>query len=339
MVTIRDIALKSGFSVSTVSKALNGYSDVSEETRQIIIKTARELGYVPNAQARALKTNRTFILGILFTDDQNNGLTHLYFSHVLNGFKNKAEESGYNITFINKRWGKQTITLLQNCKFRGIEGICIACIDVNDPEVQELVYGGIPLVSIDHIFKGHPCVLSNNKEDISLLIKYAYSLGHRKIAYIHGNNSSFVTQQRVKGYVETMKELGLQPRQEYMIESLYVNPSAARSATEKLLKLPDRPTCILLPDDVSAFGALDAITDAGLKIPEDISIAGYDGVLVSELMNPRLTTIKQNAAKIGEEAARLLIHTIENKKNLILEPVIVEGELIIRDSIGHVSKV
>lgn len=339
MVTIRDIALKSGFSVSTVSKALNGYSDVSEETRQIIIKTARELGYVPNAQARALKTNRTFILGILFTDDQNNGLTHLYFSHVLNGFKNKAEESGYNITFINKRWGKQTITLLQNCKFRGIEGICIACIDVNDPEVQELVYGGIPLVSIDHIFKGHPCVLSNNKEDISLLIKYAYSLGHRKIAYIHGNNSSFVTQQRVKGYVETMKELGLQPRQEYMIESLYVNPSAARSATEKLLKLPDRPTCILLPDDVSAFGALDAITDAGLKIPEDISIAGYDGVLVSELMNPRLTTIKQNAAKIGEEAARLLIHTIENKKNPILEPVIVEGELIIRDSIGHVSKV
>lgn len=339
MVTIRDIALKSGFSVSTVSKALNGYSDVSEETRQIIIKTARELGYVPNAQARALKTNRTFILGILFTDDQNNGLTHLYFSHVLNGFKNKAEESGYNITFINKRWGKQTITLLQNCKFRGIEGICIACIDVNDPEVQELVYGGIPLVSIDHIFKGHPCVLSNNKEDISLLIKYAYSLGHRKIAYIHGNNSSFVTQQRVKGYVETMKELGLQPRQEYMIESLYVNPSAARSATEKLLKLPDRPTCILLPDDVSAFGALDAITDAGLKIPEDISIAGYDGVLVSELMNPRLTTIKQNVAKIGEEAARLLIHTIENKKNPILEPVIVEGELIIRDSIGHVSKV
>lgn len=339
MVTIRDIALKSGFSVSTVSKALNGYSDVSEETRQIIIKTARELGYVPNAQARALKTNRTFILGILFTDDQNNGLTHLYFSHVLNGFKNKAEESGYNITFINKRWGKQTITLLQNCKFRGIEGICIACIDVNDPEVQELVYGGIPLVSIDHIFKGHPCALSNNKEDISLLIKYAYSLGHRKIAYIHGNNSSFVTQQRVKGYVETMKELGLQPRQEYMIESLYVNPSAARSATEKLLKLPDRPTCILLPDDVSAFGALDAITDAGLKIPEDISIAGYDGVLVSELMNPRLTTIKQNAAKIGEEAARLLIHTIENKKNPILEPVIVEGELIIRDSIGHVSKV
>lgn len=339
MVTIRDIALKSGFSVSTVSKTLNGYSDVSEETRQIIIKTARELGYVPNAQARALKTNRTFILGILFTDDQNNGLTHLYFSHVLNGFKNKAEESGYNITFINKRWGKQTITLLQNCKFRGIEGICIACIDVNDPEVQELVYGGIPLVSIDHIFKGHPCVLSNNKEDISLLIKYAYSLGHRKIAYIHGNNSSFVTQQRVKGYVETMKELGLQPRQEYMIESLYVNPSAARSATEKLLKLPDRPTCILLPDDVSAFGALDAITDAGLKIPEDISIAGYDGVLVYELMNPRLTTIKQNAAKIGEEAARLLIHTIENKKNPILEPVIVEGELIIRDSIGHVSKV
>ena len=152
MITIRDISRKCGLSVSTVSKALNGYSDVSEKTRNLIIETARELGYIPNAHARALKTNRTYNIGILFVDDQNNGLTHQFFSHVLNGIKSEAENNGYNITFINRRWGAQTITLLQNCKFRRIEGVCIACVEPDDPEVQQLAASDVPVVSIDHIF-------------------------------------------------------------------------------------------------------------------------------------------------------------------------------------------
>lgn len=338
MANIRDISLKCGYSVSTVSKALNGYSDVSEKTRQIIIKTARECGYIPNAYARALKTNRTFNLGILFIDDQNNGLTHLHFSHVLNSFKTEAEENGYNITFINKRWGDQTITLLQNCKFRGIEGVCIACVEPDDPEVIELAKSDIPVVSIDYIFPGRGCILSDNKNDMSELVRYIYSMGHRKIAYIHGNLKADVTKLRIEGYVNTLKSLGLEVKPEYMIESFYTNIQATRKATEKLLQLKDRPTCILLPDDVSSFGAMEAIEAAGLKIPDDISIAGYDGVIVSQLVSPKLTTIRQDTVRIGKEAAKLLIHNIKNPKNPRTEPVIVKGELLINQSVGPAPK-
>lgn len=335
MVSIRDISIKCGVSVSTVSKALNGYRDVSEETRRLVLKVAKELGYVPNAHARALKTNRTFTLGILFVDDQNNGLTHLYFSHVLNSFKEEAEERGYNITFIHKRWGKQTITLLQNCKFRGIEGVCIACVDPDDPEVRELAGSDVPVVSIDCIFPGCGCVLSDNRNDMAKLVSYVYSQGHRKIAYIHGTNS-YVTQQRIEGYVSTLRELGLEVRKEYMLESLYANPYSAKKATEKLLRLEDRPTCILLPDDVSAFGAMEAIREAGLKIPDDISIAGYDGVIYSNLISPKLTTVWQDTDKIGREAAKLLIYNIEHRQNPKLEPIIVRGELLTNHSVGWV---
>lgn len=334
MANIHDIALKCGFSVSTVSKALNGYSDVSDKTRQLVLETARELGYVPNANARALKTNRTFNIGVLFIDDQNNGLTHLHFSHVLNSFKSRAEKSGYNITFINNRWGKETVTLLQNCKFRGIEGVCIACVEQGDPEVQELAKSNIPIVSIDYILPNSACVLSDNKNDMQKLIRYIYSMGHRKIAYIHGTDSH-VTRERVAGYIEGMEEFGLEVKPEYMLESLYTNAYTARKATEQLLQLEDRPTCILLPDDVCSFGAIEAIQSAGLRMPEDISIAGYDGVMFSHLMTPKLTTIRQNTNKIGEQAAKLLIHNIENKKNPHLQPVVVEGELWANESVGR----
>ena len=337
MITIRDISRKCGLSVSTVSKALNGYSDVSEKTRNLIIETARELGYIPNAHARALKTNRTYNIGILFVDDQNNGLTHQFFSHVLNGIKSEAENNGYNITFINRRWGAQTITLLQNCKFRRIEGVCIACVEPDDPEVQQLAASDVPVVSIDHIFKDRGCVLSDNRNDMAELVRYVHSMCHKKIAYIHGTDS-YVTRQRIKGYVETMKELGLEVRGEYMLESLYTNPLTTRIATEKLLQLEDRPTCILLPDDVSAYGAVEAIREAGLRIPYDISIAGYDGVLFDRLMSPRLTTVRQDADRIGREAAKLLIYNIENASQPRMEPVVIKGELVIAESVGPVLK-
>jgi DNA-binding LacI/PurR family transcriptional regulator len=121
-----------------------------------------------------------------------------------------------------------------------------------------------------------------------------------------------------------------------MLESLYTNPYTTKKATEKLLQLEDRPTCILLPDDVSAFGAIEAIQEAGLKIPDDISIAGYDGVIYSRLISPRLTTVRQDTDKIGREAAKLLIYNIEHPQNPKLEPIIVKGELLTNQSVGLV---
>ena len=125
-VTIRDVAEKCGLSVSTVSKALNHYSDISEETRKRVHAIAKQIGYHPNALARALKTNRSQNLGVLFVDDFGSGLTHPFFSAVLDSFKQAAEKRGYDITFINHNVGENHMTYLEHCQYRNVDGVCLS---------------------------------------------------------------------------------------------------------------------------------------------------------------------------------------------------------------------
>ena len=140
MVSMKDIAKACGVSVATVSKALNGQKDVGEETKEKIRETAKQMGYFPNAQARALKTNRTYNLGVLFVDEARSGLTHDYFANVLDSFKRSAEGSGYDITFINScKSDANHMSYLERCQYRGFDGVVIACVDFRDPEVVELI--------------------------------------------------------------------------------------------------------------------------------------------------------------------------------------------------------
>ena len=129
MVSMKDIAKQCNVSVASVSKALNGYPDISEETRQLILKTASEMGYLPNSSARALKTKRSYNLGVLFVDEAMSGLTHDYFNHVLESFKRTAESRGYDITFTSGNLSGQHISYYDHCRYRGVDGVVIACIN------------------------------------------------------------------------------------------------------------------------------------------------------------------------------------------------------------------
>lgn len=129
MVSMKDIAKQCNVSVASVSKALNGYSDISEETRQLILKTASEMGYLPNSSARALKTRRSYNLGVLFVDEAMSGLTHDYFNHVLESFKRTAESRGYDITFTSGNLSGQHLSYYEHCRYRGVDGVVIACIN------------------------------------------------------------------------------------------------------------------------------------------------------------------------------------------------------------------
>ena len=139
MVTIKDISKECGVSPATVSKALNGYDEISPETVELVKRTARKLNYMPNAAARLLKTNRSNNIGVLFVDDTMSGLTHEFFSHVLNSVKEEAEADGYDITFISNNIGRQKMSFLQHCKYRNCDGVVIASVDFQNPEVLELV--------------------------------------------------------------------------------------------------------------------------------------------------------------------------------------------------------
>lgn len=327
MVSMKDISIVCGVSVATVSKALNNHKDIGEETKEHIRKVAKEMGYFPNSAAKALKTNRTNNIGVLFVDDAQSGLTHDYFSYVLDSFKRTAEQQGYDITFINGcKTRANTMSYLEHARYRGFDGVVIACIDFNDPEVLELVKSDIPVVTIDHLFNNRISIISDNVKGMRDLLTYVYNKGHRKIAYIHGADSA-VTQSRLSSFYKTAEELDLIIPDEYVKEAAYRSTKASYCATLELLDLENPPTCILYPDDFASFGGINAIKERGMCIPEDISIVGYDGIRVGRHLEPQLTTLRQDTEQIGAKAAEELINLIERPRTTLMQPVVVEGEV------------
>ena len=276
-----------------------------------------------------MKGGRSYNLGVLFSDDSQSGLTHPFFSGVLESFKKEAEAAGYDITFISHRMGAGRVTYLDHCRYREVDGICVACIDFQDEEVLHLIQSDIPLVTIDCIFEDRPWVCSDNADGIRQLLEYIFTQGHRRIAYIHGPHSA-VTDVRLAAFHEKAEQLGLHFPPGYIDECEYTNPASAYEAAKRILALPQRPTCILICDDFSSTGVMRAAREAGLRVPEDISLAGYDGVDYIQMLSPRLTTIYQDGPRIGREAAQALIALVEtaNAQCRSVPCTLIRGETI-----------
>lgn len=324
MAKISDIAEKLGLSNATVSKALNGSKEISQATQKLVKDTAREMGYVPSSFARTLKMHRSFTIGVLFVDKTESGLRHEYFSSILNSVKVAAEAKGYDLTFINS--GNYTglkPSYLQHVKSRGIDGVVIASVDFFDPSVAELAYSGLPVVTIDHTFEGCSAIMSDNEDGTYELVKYAYQQGHRKIAFIHGEETS-VTHKRIAGYLRAVRELGLTPNNEYLLDARYHDPDSVRLAFKELASLKEKPTCVLCPDDISALALLSSKNATYAK---GISIAGYDGISLSRMIEPSLTTYCQDSDKIGRLAVEELISRIEEPKLFVPKTIKVKGFL------------
>ncbi len=326
-VSLKDISKACGVSIATVSKALGDRSDISAETKKKVRKVAGDMGYYPNSAAQSLKTHRTNNLGVLFVDEAQSGLTHDYFAHVLDSFKRTAESNGYDITFINSNPdGMNGMSYLSHALYRGFDGVVIACVDFYDPKVEELVRSSLPVVTIDHVYDNHISIVSDNIGGMHDLLTYCYEQGHRKIAYIHGADSS-VTKNRLSSFYKTAQDLGLKIPDKYILEADYRNITKALDCTNQLLDLDDPPTCILYPDDYACIGGMTAIHTRGLQIPQDISIAGYDGITIDQLLDPKLTTLVQDTEMLGQLAAEKLIGLINEPKTALIERFMIEGHI------------
>ena len=336
MVTIKDISKRCGFSTSTVSKALNNSLEIGQETTAIIRKTALEMGYLPNTAARSLKTNRSNNLGVLFIDEMQSGLSHEYFSAVINSFKVEAERLGYDITFISHNIGNMQMSYYDHSVYRKCDGVVIACVDFSDPAVVELIHSEIPTVTIDHIFNDCTAILSDNLTGAKDLVHHIYEYGHRKIAFIHGENTS-VTKRRLAGFHKACDALGIKVPDEYIKAARYHDPRSSGLATRELLNLPDPPTCIMYPDDFSFIGGMNEIEKHSLTIPDDISVVGYDGIYLSQVLRPKLSTFKQNTDALGKEAAAHLVEAIVDKKTYLPKQIWIAGELWIGDSVKKLN--
>lgn len=338
MVSMKDIAMVCGVSVATVSKALNDQSDIGKETKKRIRQAAEEMGYSPNTAAKMLKTNRSYNIGVLFNHEDYSGLTHDYYAFVLDSLKRTVEEKGYDITFVNTSKGRAKATsYLEHCRSRGFDGVAIVCTDFYSPEILQLVGGGIPVVTLDHLFNNVSAVMSNNVKGMHDLLTYIYKKGHRRVAYIHGLDSA-VTQSRLSSFYRTAAQLGMTIPDEYIRESPYRDTKGACAETKKLLALQEPPTCIVYPDDFSAFGGYNALQELGLRVPDDISIAGYDGIRIARHIEPTLTTLRQDTEELGRLVGEKLVSLIEYPKTTLVETLVVEGHVFEGNSVKECEK-
>lgn len=317
-VTINDVISHSGVEEMIVQQLLNaGVGEVSEDRIHKIIESVRETGYVRKPHS----------LGIVYEEESSRGLTHPFFSLILNEFKQEAEAKGYDITFIHPDPDGDPMGYVRQCWENSLDGVCMVCVDFGSAQVLNLIESGIPCLTIDHMFKRIPAVLSDNETGIRKLLEYAIGHGHKKIAFIHGHNNSIVTRTRIEQFLNVMAYYKLPVPEDYIKEGLYDDVPLTRKLVLELLKMENRPTCILLPDDISYIGAKDAVQELGLKIPNDISFMGYDGIPLVQTMSPKLTTIRQSTDLMGKTAARRLINMIETPSKYDRLPTIYPVEL------------
>lgn len=329
MVTIKDVSKRSGYSITTVSKALNNYSDISDSTKKKILDLCEEMGYVPNLSARSLITQKSYTIGIVFEETTGVGLEHPLFSKVLNSFKSTVEGDGYDIMFLSKSMGAKNGSYLEHSKRKNVEGVLCLVGDFNSNEMQSLYRSKIPTICMDFADEGINYITSNNKQGLEQAVKYFKDLGHTKIANIYGGEYLQVGSARKQFFEEAMRKYGLTVLDEYQVSGELFSKENGYSAMKHLLDLEEQPTAIFCASDMLCIGAMQAIKEAGKSVPEDYSIIGFDGIDIGQLISPRLTTIKQDTTKIGKMAANQILQMINDKsKRRSLEPVVVDTYLI-----------
>ena len=332
MATIYDIAKACGLSPATVSKALSNASDVSAATRERVRRIAQELDYVPNAGARALSQSRTWSIGVLCQDTSQMGLWHYLFAQVIESFKDYVEQHGYDIVFISNKVGNLRLSYLGHCRYRRVDGVFIVNTDHAQTDARELMESNLPKIAIDFENEKIGCVKTDPEESMRMLFTHLYDLGHRNIVYLHGERGKYITEERIAALEKAAAEasdksvnLRLFPSRYYSIEGGFDSMKKLLSATKD-----DRPTAVIASDDYTAIGVIEAVRAAGLSVPEDISVVGFDGIEITQRTNPSLTTIRQDTKAIGEAAAKNLLSQIAGEedvpKTVSLKPQLICGE-------------
>ncbi len=322
MVRLKDIADACGVSVATVSRALNGLTNEGKERTAFIRQTAQAMGYYPNVAAKTLKTSRSNNLGILYQDRMN----HEYFSSLIDDLRREADAKGYDLTFLSRN-GRNDNSYYEHARQRSLDGVIVLQAEHDDPGIIRLASGSIPTVIIDHLYDGCDCVINDNRTSIEQIVRYAWNLGHRRIAFIEGEKGA-VSRERLAGFYKVCAELGIRVPVAYVREGHFHDPADCARIIRELLQPEDRPTCILCPDDSSCLGALWQLAADGIRVPEDVSLVGYDGLRMSRMMHPCLTTYRQNTARIAEEAFALILDAITNPETHKPQHVTVAGMLI-----------
>lgn len=331
MVHLKDIVKATGFSKGTVSKALNGYSDINEQTKETILKKAKELGYIANAHARALATNKSYTIGIILDQVYGTGLLDPFYSALVHAFKNEVEAEGYEIRFIASELVNTNIkSYLDHCIQSNVDGLFIACTRMSQLDLKQIQESNIPLVYASGVMEGMNSVCSDDFQGAYEAVKYLHQLGYNRIGHILGNEGIHSGRERKRGYIEALKDFNL------LIDTSVISKSTDYTWQDgydqmcQLLQQKNIPRAIFAASDLLALGAIRAIVNNGLSVPDDISIIGFDHIAMADYITPQLTTVGQNYEQLAKESARILMTSINKERHssekIIVPTNIVEGD-------------
>jgi LacI family transcriptional regulator len=329
---MKDIAEDLGVSLMTVSKALRSHSDISEETRQRVLKRMRELKYQPDWIARSMVTGRTYLVGLVLPD-----LMHSFFAEVAHGVARKLQPAGYQVVMANTEEDpeaeKRNIEVLVS---RKVDGLIIASAQRHKDldEFKLIERTGTPYVLIDRMLTGVDANYVGVKdEEVGVMAtEHLIESGAKRIAHIRGPAVS-TGRGRLRGYRRALERRGIPIREEYIVSGEW-GDRGGYEAMQQLLTLHPAPDAVFAYNDPVAAGAIKAILEAGLRVPEDIAIIGAGNVHYSDLLRVPLSTIDQSSTVIGEKAADLLSALMDAKRPPKPKKILIPPTLVVRDSTG-----
>lgn len=337
--TIRDIAQMSGVSRGTVSKVINNYDGVSEQTKRKVLEVIDKTGYQPTFSARSLATKKSSLIGLIYAGKINVEFNHPFFNEVISSFQKTLGAMGYDIIiFSNEMFDKDSVDYLARSRHYRLDGCLIIAGEEVEEAVSELDKSDIPCLGIDLELTGENSsyVMTDNFKVSQLAVEYLYLNSIRDVGYIAGKDSSDISNQRLEGFLQTMSQFGMTAQPQWIKHGNFFE-SSGYEAMEIILQGESLPKAIIAASDMMALGAMRAIKDYGLRIPQDIQVLGCDDVEACRYMEPALTTIKQDKQKIGRLAAIKLNDLINGVTGL--RPSLVDPELVIRNSSGTVEEV
>ncbi len=332
-VTIRDVAKKLNISITTVSRALDGYNDVAEETRQNIIRVASEMGYVPNRAARQLRRRRTDTIGYILPAMPPR-FNEPFYTEFIAGLGDEAALHNFDLLITTASPGEEAEKIVYHRWVQGrkVDGLVLNRIRLTDWRIQFLHQSGIPFVTLECSLDmaDYACIEVDSRAGFQALLSHLVGQGHRRIAYIGSDTDLKLQADRFAGYQDGLAAAGI-AFDSTIVKGGNMTREGGQEASIELLSLANRPTAIVCVNDLTAIGALDAADKLGLSVGKSLAIAGFDGIEESAHTHPPLTTLTQPLYEIARRLVKMLIDQITGEP-LEEQHVCIQPKLVVRAS-------
>ncbi len=333
--TIRDVARLAGVAPSTVSMALANHPEIADGTRQLVREAAAKLHYTPNHSARSLRGNLQHALGVVIPHSSAHVFAHPYFMDILGGITDVANEHDFVVVLSTSRKEEEEEgAYVKMLRAQQVDGIILASAALFDRHVMELAVSGYPFVFLGR-YPLNPDITSIGVDDVAgadLVTTHLLAHGFRSIAHLAGPLQHLSAVDRRTGYCNALARAGIPCQDAYLIEGDYSEESGRQGAM-RLLELPERPRAVFAANDEMAFGALDVFRSHGLRVPDDVALAGFDDLALARVMTPPLTTVRQPIRQLGTAAAERLLALIHGQP-VTERQTVLPVSLAVRDSCG-----